>query len=83
MTTLDLQELADDRLGTDGLFNGLPRAFASMKRWYGRRKMLARLSRLSERQMRDMGFEPSDVCDALNSQHASLWVRPHSRPDIR
>ena len=83
MTTLELHELAHERPGTDGFRGDLLRAFASLKRWYGRRQTLARLSRLGERQLRDVGLEPSDVYGARNGQHASLWEKPHIRPDIR
>lgn len=77
------QELAHERPGTNGFRGGLIRVFASVKRWHGRRQTRARLSRLSERQLRDVGLEPSDVYGALNGQHPSLWENPHSRPDIR
>jgi uncharacterized protein YjiS (DUF1127 family) len=87
MTTLELQEFADERPGTNGFLSCLLRVFASVKRWHGRRQTLARLSRLDERLLRDVGFEPgfepSHVYHALNGQHASLWEKPHSRPDIR
>jgi uncharacterized protein YjiS (DUF1127 family) len=83
MTTLEFQEFADERPDTNGFFNGLLGVFAPVKRWHGRRRTLARLSRLSERQLRDVGLEPSEIYDALNGQHASLWQKPHSRPDIR
>lgn len=83
MTTLELQEFADELPGTNGFRGGLLRVFASVKRWRGRRQTLARLSRLSERQLRDVGLEPSDVYDSPDGQHASLWEKPHSRPDIR
>jgi uncharacterized protein YjiS (DUF1127 family) len=83
MTTLEFQEFADERPGTNRFLNGLRNGFASVKRWHGRRRTLARLSRLSERQLRDVGLEPSEIYDAINGQHASLWEKPHSRPDIR
>jgi uncharacterized protein YjiS (DUF1127 family) len=83
VTTLELQEFADERPGTNGFLSGLLRVFASVRRWRAQRLTQARLSQLSERQLKDVGFEPADVYDALNGQHASLWEKPHIRPDIR
>ena len=83
MTTLELLRLADGRPMTKTFLTGLLRLAASAKRWRDRRHTLARLSQLSDRQVRDAGFEPSEIYDALNGQHASLWQKPHIRPDIR
>ena len=83
MTTLELLGLANGRPMTKSFLTGLVRIAASVKRWRERRQTLARLSRLSDRQLRDAGLEPSEIYDALNGQHASLWQKPHIRPDIR
>jgi uncharacterized protein YjiS (DUF1127 family) len=83
MTTLELQDFADERPTMEGVFNGFLRLIAAPKRWYVRRQTLACLSRLSDRQLRDMGFDPSEVYDVLNWGHSSLGEKPHSRPDIR
>ena len=81
MATLD--ELAAEHPVTGGFGGWLLRALASVKRWHDRRHTLARLSRLSERQLSDLGFEPDDTCGSLDGQRASMWVEPHMRPDIR
>jgi uncharacterized protein YjiS (DUF1127 family) len=83
MTTLELQDFADQRPGTNGSLSGIRRVLASMKAWYDKRRTLARLSQLSDRQLKDVGFDPSEIYDAVNGQHTSLWEKPHSRPDIR
>lgn len=71
-----LEELAGECPATNGVRGNLLGVFASVKRWHDRRRTLARLSRLSGRQLRDVGFESDDVCDPL-------WTEPHMRPDIR
>ena len=83
MTTLELQDFADERPGANGFLSGIRRVLASVKGWYVRRQTLARLSQLSDRQLRDVGFDPSEIYDAVNGQHASLWEKPHNRPDVR
>jgi uncharacterized protein YjiS (DUF1127 family) len=83
MTTLELRDFADERPNTNGALGGIRRVLASVKDWYVRRQTLARLSQLSDRQLIDVGFDPSQVYDAVNGQHASLWEKPHNRPDLR
>lgn len=83
MTTLELRDFADERPSTNGFLGGIRRALASANDWYVRRQTLARLARLSDRQLRDVGFDPAEVYDAVNGQHTSLWEKPHNRPDIR
>jgi uncharacterized protein YjiS (DUF1127 family) len=85
MTTLELQEFADERPGTNGFF-GLRHILASIKLWYDRRQTLARLSQLDEHQLRDVGFDPADVHDALNGEDALLWEKwekLHGEPETR
>ena len=81
MATFD--ELAAECPTTSGFRGGLFRALASVKHWHDRRRTLARLSRLTERQLRDAGFESDDICDPLDGPRAPLWLQPHMRPDIR
>jgi uncharacterized protein YjiS (DUF1127 family) len=87
MTTLEHQEFANERPGPSAVLSSILRVFASVKHWHERRQTLALLSRLDGHMLMDVGlrpgFEPSDVYDAPNWQHASLWEKPHSRPDIR
>ena len=78
MATLDLQGFAGE---APGLRGRLFRVLASVGRWHAQRQTTAQLSRLSGRQLRDVGIEP--IHGALDGQHASLWEKPHSRPDIR
>jgi uncharacterized protein YjiS (DUF1127 family) len=73
MTTLALQAFADERPNTNGFLSGLLRVFVPVKRWYGRRQTLVHLSHLDEHLLRDLGFEPSDVDDALNGEDSPLW----------
>ena len=78
-----LEELAGERPTINGFRGNLLRVFGSVKRWHDRRQALVNLSRPSERQLRDVGFESAGICDSLNRQRASAWVEPHMRPDIR
>ena len=78
-----LVEFAAERPTTSRFRDRLLRALASVKHWHDRRRTLARLSRLTERQLRDAGFEPDGICDPLDGPRAPLWLEPHMRPDIR
>lgn len=62
-----LEEFAGEH-PTSGFRGEVFRAFVCVKRWRDRRRTLARLSRLSERQLRDVGFDSADTCDSLNGQ---------------
>ena len=79
MTAVEHQEFAGECHGTTGFRGGLSWVLASVKRWHDRRRTLARLSRLTERQLRDVGFDPADI----PGQQPSPWQHPHSRPDVR
>ncbi len=76
------EEFSGESPATNGFHGNLLRIFGSVKHWHDRRQALAKLSQLSERQLRDVGFEPAGICDSLNGP-ASAWVEPHLRPDIR
>lgn len=83
MAALEFEDVAGGQRETGRFREGLLRAFAPMKRWYDRRRTLARLSQLSERQLRDVGQDPDEVFSATNGRPAPLWEKPHIRPDIR
>jgi uncharacterized protein YjiS (DUF1127 family) len=83
MTTLELQEYAGERRNVGRIFGGLRAVVAAAKQWYARRQTLARLSKLDDYLLRDVGIDPAELYDSVHGEHTSLWEKPHLRPDIR
>jgi uncharacterized protein YjiS (DUF1127 family) len=79
-----LEERAFEWPLTGSLRGCIRRTFACMKGWRDRKRMWAQLSKLSERQLKDAGFDPVDLYDNSPAMlPVSTWVEPHMRPDIR
>ncbi len=83
MTTLELEEYAGERRNAGRMFGGLRAAIAAVKHWHAKRQTLARLSKLDDYLLRDVGIDPAELYDAVHGEHTSLWEKPHLRPDIR
>ena len=83
MTTLEVQEFAGERRNAGRMFDGLMAAVAAVKQWNARRQTLARLSKLDDYLLLDVGIDPADLYDAVHGEHTSLWEKPHLRPDVR
>ena len=82
MTSLELDGFAAQRPDTSVLGGALS-IFAPVKRWYDRRQTLFKLSHLDEHVLRDLGFEPSDVCDALEGKDSPLLQKLSGKPEVR
>lgn len=82
MTTIELQEYAGERRDAGRMFDRLRAAVAAAKYWHAKRQTLARLSKLDDYLLRDVGIDPADLY-AVHGEHTSLWEKPHLRPDVR
>lgn len=83
MTTLELEEYAVERRNAGRVLGGLRAAIAAVGHWHRKRQTLARLSKLDDYLLRDVGIDPAELYDAMYGEHTSLWQKPHLRPDIR
>lgn len=73
MTTFELEQLASEqRRGWFGIA-ALSRMMAALRLWHDRRRTLGRLADMDEHLLRDAGFDPEDVRDALNGDGSALW----------
>lgn len=76
MATLDL---GDEPLAGRGsnvpARSGLRKLLAALRRRHDQRRTLARISSLDQHLLRDVGFDPDDVRDALEGEKSALWEK--------
>lgn len=75
MTTFELEQPANQQSGRRGGVASLGGIWATVRRWHDRRRTLSRIAAMDEHLLRDAGFDPDDVRDALNGDGSALWEK--------
>jgi uncharacterized protein YjiS (DUF1127 family) len=75
MTTFELEHVAAERFESKHPLVRFGKLVAAMRQWHDRRRTLARISGLDEHLLRDAGFDPDDVRDALRGEGSALWEK--------
>jgi len=72
MTTIELENQAGKQGARKHRFAAVGQALAAVQLWHLRRRTVARIARLDEHLLRDAGFDPDDVRDAINGDDSAL-----------